>query len=337
MSESNPPSGKAIGGIARAKNLSPARRKEIALRARAARSELEALPRATHGSSDHPLMIGDTAIQCYVLEDGKRVVVQRAMQVSIGMSTSGGSGGAQRLAQFFESLAEKGIDCKDLAVRIRNPILFRPPGPGKPAYGYEATLLADVCDAVLEARKAGALAPQQMHFAKQCEVLVRGFARVGIVALVDEATGYQKDRAKDALAKILEAFVAKELQPYLKTFPNDYYEQLFRLYSLPYPPQGNKSWRPGFIGGITNEVVYSRLAPELLPLLKKTASRAEKKAHLHRWLTHDIGHPKLREHLSSIVTILKLSKTPAEFKQNVDRIHPRFGVTIPIDFEPNEA
>ena len=165
---------------------------------------------------------------------------------------------------------------------------------------------------------------------------MRGLAEVGIVALVDEATGYQKDRAKDALAKILEAFVAKELQPYLVTFPADYYEQLFRLYGLRFPPEGNKSWRPAFFGHITNEVVYSRLAPDLLPELKKLASKAERKAKLHQWLTQDIGHPKLREHLSSIVTIMKLSSTPSDFKRNVNAIHPRFGDTVEMDFSnPN--
>jgi hypothetical protein len=52
---------------------------------------------------------------------------------------------------------------------------------------------------------------QQEHIAKQAEILVRGFAGVGIIALVDEATGYQQDRARDALSRILEAFIAKEL------------------------------------------------------------------------------------------------------------------------------
>lgn len=330
--------GKALGGKARAESLSAERRKEISEMAARAKAELKALPKATHGSADHPLKFGEIEIQCYVLEDGKRVIVQRAMQTGIGMSTSGGSGGAQRLAQFIEGLAEKGIDCKDLAVRIRNPILFRPPGLGKPAYGYEATLLADVCDAVLAARQQpGVLMPQQMHYAMACETLVRGFARVGIIALVDEATGYQKDRAKDALAQILEAFVAKELQPYVRTFPADYYEQLFRLYGYQYPPVGNKSWRPQFFGKITNEVVYNRLAPELLPELKKAASKAERKSKLHQWLTQEIGHPKLREHLSSIVTIQKLSKTPQDFMQNVNQIHPRYGETRQLPLIDPEA
>lgn len=240
------------------------------------------------------------------------------------------SGGGDRLASFASGKGISPFINKDLLAVIECPIKFLPPKGGSVAFGYPATFLADICDAVLAARKAGALQKQQEHIAHQAETLVRGFARVGIIALVDEATGYQKDRARDALAQILEAFVAKELQPYVKTFPSDYYEQLFRLYGYQYPPSGNKSWRPQFFGKITNEVVYNRLAPELLPELKKAASKAERKSKLHQWLTQEIGHPKLREHLASLVTIQKLSKTPQEFLRNVDLIHPRYGKTRPI-------
>jgi len=337
--------GKAIGGAARAAKLTPQERKAISVKAAEAKRELAALPRVTHGSTDHPLKIGDIEIPCFVLDNDTRVLTQRGLQTSIGMSIGGGSKpGEQRLVSFLVSLAEKAKNDKDLAAsshaiseRLRNPIKFRLPAGGA-AFGFEATILADVCDVILAARKVGALQRQQEKLANQAELLVRGFARVGIIALIDEATGYQKDRAKDALAKILEAFVAKELQPYLKTFPVDYYEQIFRLYNLPYPPVGNKSWRPAFIGRLTNEVVYSRLAPDLLPELKKAASRTERKAKLHQWLTQDLGHPKLREHLASIVSILKLSRTPAQFKSNVNMIHPRHGDTIQLNFDdPNAA
>lgn len=336
--------GKAKGGAARAAKLTPEQRKAISVRAGEAKRELAALPQATHGSTDHPLKIGDTEIPCFVLDNDTRVLTQRGLQTSIGMSIGGGSKpGEQRLVSFLVSLAEKAKEDNDLASRstalaerVKNPIKFRLPAGGA-AFGLEATILADVCDVILAARKAGVLQKQQEKIAHQAELLVRGFARVGIIALVDEATGYQKDRAKDALAKILEAFVAKELQPYLKTFPSDYYEQIFRLYNLPYPPLGNKAWRPAFIGSLTNEVVYSRLAPDLLPELKKAASRAERKAKLHQWLTQDLGHPRLREHLASIVSILKLSNSPAQFKANVNMIHPRHGETIPMNFDdPSE-
>jgi len=53
-----------------------------------------------------------------------------------------------------------------------------------------------LCETVLQARKDGKLQSQQMHIAEQCEILVRGFARVGIIALVDEATGYQDYRSR---------------------------------------------------------------------------------------------------------------------------------------------
>lgn len=328
---SEKPTGRAIGGMARMANQTPEQRKEGARKAALAKAEVAKLPKATHGSEDHPLRIGEIEIPCYVLADGRRVIAQRGMLTAMDMSQgTAGRGGGDRIAKFAST---KGITSRvsdKLLDVISNPISFVTPN-GSRAYGYEATVLADLCDAVLDARSAGELHYQQEHIASRCEVLVRAFARVGIVALVDEATGYQKDRAKDALAKILEAFVAKEIQPWVRTFPADYYEQLFRLYGLPFPPE-KATWRPQFFGKITNDVVYNRLAPDLLPALKLAASKAERKAKLHQWLTTEMGHPKLQQHLASIVTLLKLSTSPAQFRQLVDQIHPPVGKTIPFDF-----
>lgn len=326
--------GKAKGGVEKAAKMTPEQRKALAMKMVESKKELAALPRATHGSSDHPLKIGDIEIPCFVLDNGKRVLLQSAMLTALNMRQgTAGRGEGDRIVKFLATKSIKQHADKYIGNVIISTIKFKLP-TGAMAHGYEATVLADICDAVLEARKAGDLHYQQEHIAHQCEILMRGFARVGIVALVDEATGYQKDRAKDELVKILQAFVAKELQPYLKTFPSEYYEQLFRLYGYQFPPQNKRpQWRPVFFGRITNEVVYNRLAPAILPELKKAASKAEKKAKLHQWLTGDIGHPKLKEHLASIVSILKLSKSPEDFRRNVDIVHPRFGDTLPIDFD----
>ena len=164
---------------------------------------------------------------------------------------------------------------------------------------------------------------------------MRGFARVGIIALVDEATGFQKDRAKDALAQILEAFVAKELQPYVKTFPSDFYEQLFRLRNLPFPPE-NPSFRPKYFGTLTNDIVYERIAPGLLEELKRKAAKDEKKAHLHRRLTAEVGHPKLREHLASVVTAMKLSSDYKDFISKLNQLHPRFNSQLVLDLDEQD-
>lgn len=325
-------SGKAEGGNARAKALSAERRKEIAQAGARARAENARLPKATHGSDDHPLRIGDIEIPCYVLEDGTRLLSQRGLLKGLGMSRGGTDSGGDRLAVFASSKSLNPFINNELLTAIKNPIRFVRPGGGTPAFGYPATILADVCDAVLAARKEGSLLARQTHIAEKCEILVRGFARVGIIALVDEATGYQKDRAKDALAQILEAFVAKELQPYVRTFPADYYEQLFRLRGLPYPPQ-NAKYRPQYFGVLTNDIVYKRLAPGLLAELKKESAKDVKKKHLFRRLTLDKGHPKLREHLASTVTIMKLSKDYQDFIEKMNLIHPRYGDSLNLDLE----
>ena len=66
---------------------------------------------ATHGSDDHPLVIGNIEIPCYVLEDSTRVITNRGLQRSLGMAISGG---AQRMVDFLSVLASKGVDCKNL-------------------------------------------------------------------------------------------------------------------------------------------------------------------------------------------------------------------------------
>ena len=158
---------------------------------------------------------------------------------------------------------------------------------------------------------------------------------MGIIALVDEATGYQDIRSKRALAEILEQFVDKELQAWVKTFPDDYYKELFRLRGLSFPDGSVK--RPQYFGVLTNDVVYKRLAPGVLDELKRVTPRDEEGRTKDRYfqrLTSNHGYPKLREHLGSVVAIMKLSETWPDFLAKLNRLHPRYGETIPfaLDF-----
>lgn len=313
-------SGKAKGGKARAAKMTAVQRKESSKKASEMKKHYAALPSAAYGDSGTTLKVGDIEIPCYVLDDGRRVLSQSGLQAGIGMSKSGGVQGKQRIVTFIENLESKGLQTNELSARCAMPIEFRVKSGGRTVYGFEADILADICDAVLEANSQGLLITQQKHYAKQCELLVRGFARVGIVALIDEATGYQRDRERDALAKILEAFVAKELQPWVHTFQPDYYEQLCRLRGIGYPPQ--KRNFPSYFGTLTNKIVYDRLAPGLRDELKESALKSKRKGKLHQHLTQEIGHPKLREHLSSVITIMKLSSDYEDFEGKFETIHP---------------
>ena len=174
----NPVSGRGKGGVARAESLSAERRREIAIAGAAARKVLASLPKATHGTADHPLKIGDIPIPAYVLDNEVRVLSQRGLSSGVGLSTGGAQeGGEPRIIVFLRALEQKGLEINDLIARLKSPIEFLPPGGGRSAYGYEATMLADICDAVLEARKKGYLTERQTNIADRCEILVRLLSR----------------------------------------------------------------------------------------------------------------------------------------------------------------
>lgn len=290
------------------------------------------LPQATHGSSDHPLKIGDIKIPCYVLEDGRRVLVRSSVISALDMSegTATASATGNRLTKFIQSQSISPFVPSALAEAINSPIQFRTPTGGI-AQGYEATILATLCESILEFREKGKPQKQQEHIAKRAEILVRGFARVGIVALVDEATGYQDYRSRQALEEILEAFISEELAKWAKTFPDDFYRELFRLRGWAYSPISVK--RPQIVGHLTNDVVYERLAPGVLAELKRVTPKDDKGRRKHKFfqrLTEDTGNPRLHEHLVAVITLMKASPNWPTFYRLLQRALPKFNRTLPL-------
>lgn len=319
------------GGLARANALSSEKRSEIARKAAEARwlSQREAIREGI-------LNIGDIEIQCYVLEDETRVLTQASFLEAIGRHRKARvrrMGGEDQVPAILYGKGIKPFISKETLEKTQ-PVVFRLPS-GTKAYGFRAELLPAVCEVYLAARDAGALPANQKHVAERAYLLMRALAHVGIIALVDEATGYQRDRAADALARILERFIAKELRPWVRTFPDAFYEQLFRLRGLEFP--GDRVQRPQYFGHLTNDIIYRRLAPGVLQELQSVTpkdSRGRKKHQMFRRLSEDVGHPKLREHLASVVTIMKLSTDYDDFIQKLDGIHPRFNETMALDFQP---
>ena len=322
---------RAKGGKARAEKLSPEERSAIAKKAAQSRWNKD-LPVANYTGM---IKVGDAELACAVLEDGTRVLTQSDMMRALGRARQAKGRGFYdadvNLPAFLTAKNLKPFISNELYV-TSSQLEFRLPS-GQPAFGYKAEMLPQVCEVYLKARDANALVQSQKHIALRADILMRGLAHVGIVALVDEATGYQRDRAADALAKILEKFIAKELQPWVHTFPDLYYQELFRLRGLDFPRDTVK--RPQYFGHLTNDIVYKRLAPGVREELDKTTPKApsgRRKHQMHRKLTPDMGHPKLREHLASVTTVMRLSNKYDDFIEKLDQIHPRYDETIPFDF-----
>jgi P63C domain len=329
------------GGEARAKKLNSQERSDIARKGAMMRwaREGKSVPLMAHyGAPDRPLIIGDIEIPAYVLADGTRVLAQRGLQSGIGISEGGGKRGERRIASFMSRLADKGIDVRGLVARANSPIRFIPPHGGNPADGYEATILPDICAVIIDAEQSGVLDKRLKRLARRAAMLQHGFAQVGIIALIDEATGYQEVRQRDALARILEKFVAKEMRPYLPTFPLEFYRQIYRLNGWPYEEGAG---RPGIIGHWTNNVVYRRLAPGVwreLDRLTPRNDRGKLKNKLFQRLTDDVGIPKLEKHFAAVLMLMKYSHNWKVFMERIDHEFPQWGdnllLPFPDDYTP---
>jgi hypothetical protein len=328
MAENKEIQGRAKGGIARKDALSPARRKEIAQRAAAKRWKM---PAATH---DGTLTLGDVSIPCAVLEDGTRVLSRRGVNVALGRGRGGSEyrqdGGAE-LPGFVAAANLSPFVSSELAAALAKPIEYLPGHGGRSAFGLEASCLPMLCDVWLEARKAGVLTRRQSRVAIQAEMLIRALAQVGIVALVDEATGYQELRDKKALQALLDKYLRKELAAWAKRFPDEFYKEMFRLRGWRWPVPSAR--RPGAVGNYTNDLVYERLAPGILEQLEARNpkdERGNRKGRHHQLLTDDVGHPALSQHLHAVIGLMRASSGWDQFYRMINRAFPKKGATMEL-------
>jgi P63C domain len=331
----------SLGGKARAEKLSPEERSASARKAVEARWEKEGegkTPRATH---EAVLEIGATEIPCAVLDNGMRVLSQGAFLLAIGRAekAKGGQGSAgmavDELPPFLAADNLNSSITEELR-RATNPLVFRSL-TGQKAFGYDAMILPLVCEVYLRARRDKKLRKSQEHIAERCEVLQSGFARVGIIALIDEATGYQYDRPRRDLEEYLKKYLSESLRKWVRTFPADYFKHLCRLRGVELRPDMRL---PQYFGTLTNNIIYRRMAPGLLKKLKERRSeRGNSRDKLHCWLSQDVGVPEALIHLGTVIGLMKLHTDYATFEKQLDQIAPIYPeypglFDDPKDWEP---
>ena len=298
-------------GKARAAKLTPEERSAIAKKANHSRKCMQGFPKATHSGE---LIIGGATIECAVLEDGRRVITESSMFRILGRTPMGRKpkkGGQVNLPAFLAANNIKSLVASNLS-EWSGTIEFVSPKFGK-AYGYEATIIPEICKIYIEAEEQHLLLPNQIPTAKRAKVILHSLAKLGIISLIDESTGFQKDREHQELQNLFSKFIAKELQPWTKRFPSEFFENIKRLYDLEHL-KGN----PRFAGHLINRYIYGEISPEVLEEIKKKNPISEKGYRRHRhhqFLTSDIGHPALDRQITKVNTLMSCCDTKDEFDE----------------------
>lgn len=332
--------GAAKGGKARANVLTPQERSDIARRAVRSRWAKEGKlknteeadknvdePDQLEDSVDKPeipysmfpgtLQIGDVELGCHVLSDGRRVLTQGEVVRAI----TGGSD-TSNLTRYLE----RNPLTKDL-----NPTMIRFTVPSLPtaAVGLEAPVLIEICDKYLEARDKKLLKGRQYSLAARAEVVIRACAKVGIIALIDEATGYQKLRAERALRLKVQAFIAEDMQEWARMFPEEFWYELARLEGVRYSARS----RPLRWGKYVMMFVYDAIDPDIGRELRRKNPNPRFSRNHHQWLKQ-FGRDKVHDQIQSVVTIMKLCDDMDEFREKFARVFRKTPLQLSFDDLP---
>ncbi|MFW5402350.1 P63C domain-containing protein [Yersinia sp. 1252 StPb PI] len=302
--------GKAKGGVARAKSLTKEQRSEIAKKGAAARWSAKPL-KATHKGNFMDEF--DIDVECYVLnDDNKTAVVSGA-----GLARLLGLGdhmvhvtrllNAQYMSDFIGTI---------LRDKMEKPFKFQWHSGGSvfgsgEANGYDLTAVGDMAIAIINAHQKNALPKTRARSAIMAQRLVNASMKAGLKGLAYAIAGYRPEVQE--VIDAFKAFVREEARGYEKEFPDELYEEWYRLYRFNKPKKG----RPIRFGQLTNNQIYIPLAKsqgKILDLAK--ASRAENgkpSDKLHLFLS-EVGVKALRQHIGKLLGVAMVCDTKEEYE-----------------------
>ena len=269
-------------------------------------------------------------IECYVTDKGIRLLSLRGTARALDINGNGGRA-------LLRNLQSKWIQ-PYLSDQLKEWILWATNEKIKPIkvlFGpaiipFKASLFVDICKAYISANNDKTLSESLMRTYYRLISLMTAFAKVGIDAMVDEITGYQEDRRKDELEKILRLYISEEFLEWTKMFPEEFYEQIFRLKKWgSFQKAGQKM--PQVVGFYTNDIVYERLPDKVLVELKKKVKKSENGNNLvklHQGLSKDYGVLHLERHLIAVIALMKASSCWEHFLEMLDKTYKRFGQSV---------
>lgn len=270
-------------------------------------------PKATHSGKWVIDENQGISVQCYVMDNEERVLSLRASSRAMGLTGGGSTALVRNLnSKWISPYLSEGLR-EWLYKASRNELPDYISNNGVKFTPLEASLFIDICKAYVDAMHDNVLNESQILIAQRMYAIMTAFAKIGLVAIIDEVTGYQDDRDRSELQKILSKYISEELMPWTKRFPDEFYKQMFRLNGWEY--KGRQ--KPSYAGKLTNEYIYEYLPEGVLDELKSKNPKDQKtknrKYRFHQFLTVDTGAKHLDNQLQQTIALMKASEDWDEF------------------------
>lgn len=270
------------------------------------------------------LLIGDERVSCYVLDDGRRVISRTGATDVLTGGKGGGNLESYIYAQPLGSYLPK--DLEDQIVDFTIPEVTN-----KRTRGFVAETFLDICGAYVRALNDGApLTERQREIAAKAGVVLAACAKVGIIALIDEATGYQYERAQTALQMKLRLYLEEEMRQWEKTFPDELWEQFGRLTNW----RGSITKRPKYWGKLVMELVYGYLDRDVADWLRNHAPAPRHGQNYHQWLSSQYGLKKLMEHMWKLIGMAAACNSMPELRRKMAEAYGREPYQFTLFLEP---
>ena len=288
------------------------------------------------------LEFGDRIIPCAVLDNGARVLTQQGVLLALGRSRTakGGEGASTGGLPAILRPRNLGPFIDDSLMAASQSIIFRPLVSGHSkgiAYGLPAEALPMVCRVYVDAEDAGALIATQLHVSKAARRLLIALGDVAMIALVDEATGFQALRPHNELQRILEAYVLPEHRPWVKTVPVEFTKELYRLWGwdLSETMRG-----PRYAGKLIRKYIYQPLPKGVLTALDACnphdSSWQRRRKH-HQFLTEEMGLEHFKAQLSGVMALMRASTSKDEFERLFRKAYGTAQLQSEFRFELDES
>ncbi|MGO8671437.1 MAG: P63C domain-containing protein [Capsulimonadaceae bacterium] len=270
------------------------------------------------------LTFGDVELPVYVLDTGERVLSRTgATSVLIGKQGGGNLESYTRVSALSEYIPSD-LTSQLIEIEMKGVV-------NKTVLAMTADTFVDICKAYVNAYREGKLTTdKQKDIALQAAFVVSSCAKVGLVALIDEATGYQYVRENDALQVKLKLFLEDDMRKWEKTFPDELWKEFGRLTNW----SGALHQRPKYWGKYVMELVYDYLDPDVSKWLKENAPKPIGGKSYHRWLSEQYGLKKLVEHLWMLVGMASACGTMSELRRKMGEKYGRRPVQLTLYLPP---